>query len=144
MSTKSKHSSGNGKKVNDAAAPFAATVLRKAREIARAYRITIEKSDSLGYIGTAVELPTVFADGRMPGDCYEATQQALTIAVATMLEAGQRPPRPAAAMKRTAQVNVRLTYEERSMIATAAANSGFQGLSDFIRNTVLDRILFSR
>jgi uncharacterized protein (DUF1778 family) len=61
-----------------------------------------------------------------------------------MLEAGQKPPQPAAAMKRTTQVNVRLTHEEKSMIATAAANSGFKGLADFIRSAVLDRVLFSR
>jgi len=144
MSKRSKRSSGNGKKTNDPTAPFSAALIRKAREIARSYRIAIEKSESLGYIGTAIELPSVFADGRTPGECYDATQEALTVAVATMLDAGQRPPQPAAAMKRNTQVNVRLTYEERSLIATAAANSGFKGLSDFIRNTVLDRILLSR
>ena len=144
MSKRSKHSSGNGKKTSDLTAPFGAALMRKAREIARSYRITIEKSERLGYIGTAIELPSVFADGRTPGACYDATQEALTVAVATMLEAGRRPPQPAGAMKRNAQVNVRLTYEERSLIATAAANSGFKGLSDYIRNTVLDRILFSR
>jgi predicted RNase H-like HicB family nuclease len=144
MSTKSKRSSGNGKRASSPTEPFSAAILHKAQEIARDYRITIEKSDSLGYIGTSIEIPTVFADGKTPGDCYEATQQALTVAVATMLEAGQKPPQPAAAMKRTTQVNVRLTYEEKSMITAAAANSGFKGLADFIRTTVLDRILFSR
>jgi len=144
MSTKSKHSSGNGKRVSNVAEPFSPAILSKAQGIARDYRITIEKSDSLGYIGTSIEIPTVFADGKTPGNCYEATQQALTVAVATMLETGQKPPQPAAAMKRTTQVNVRFTHEEKSMIATAAANSGFKGLADFIRNAVLDRILFSR
>jgi predicted RNase H-like HicB family nuclease len=144
MSTKSKHSSGNGKKINNVAEPFSPSIMHKAQEIARDYRIAIEKSDALGYVGTSIEMPTVFADAKTPGACYEATQQALTVAVATMLEAGQKPPQPAAAMKRTTQVNVRLTYEEKSMIATAAANSGFKGLADFIRNVVLDRILFSR
>ena len=144
MSTKSKHSSGNGERVNNPAEPFSPAILHRAREIARDYRITIEKSERLGYVGNSIEIPTVFADGKTPGDCYEATQQALTIAVATMLESGQKPPQPAAAMKRTTQVNVRLTHEERSMIATAAANSGFKGLADFIRTAVLDRILFSK
>jgi len=66
------------------------------------------------------------------------------VAVAALLEAGQTPPQPAAFMKRTTQVNVRLTHEEKTMIAAAAAKSGFKGLADFIRTTVLDRALFNR
>jgi uncharacterized protein (DUF1778 family) len=46
-------------------------------------------------------------------------------------------------MKRNIQVNVRLTHEDKSMIA-AAAKSGFKDLADFIPTTVLDRALFSR
>ena len=118
--------------------------MRKARQIARQYKLTIEKSESLGYIGSSVEIPTVFADGDTPDNCYKATQEALGLAVGAMLEAGQTPPQPAAFMKRTTQVNVRLTQEEKSMIAAAAARSGFKGLADFIRSTILDRIIFSR
>jgi len=144
MSTKSKHSSGNGKKTTDPAEPFRPPVLQKAREIASGYRLTIEKSERLGYLGSSVELPTVLADGDTPEKCYQATQEALSVAVAAMLEAGQTPPQPAAFMKRTTQVNVRLTHEEKAMIANAATRAGFKGLADFIRTTVLDRALFNR
>jgi predicted RNase H-like HicB family nuclease len=144
MSTRSKNSSGNGKRTTDPAAPFHASILEKAREIARGYKLMIEKSDRLNYVGSAVEMPTVFADGATPQKCYEATQEALSVAVATMLESGQTPPQSAAFMKRTTQVNVRLTHEEKAMIAAAAAKSGFKGLADFIRTTVLDRALFNR
>ena len=144
MSTRSKHSSGNGKKVIDPAEPFRPPVLQKAREIAHGYKLTIEKSERLGYIGSAVEMPTVFADGDTPEKCYQATQEALSVAVAAMLEAGQTPPQPAAFMKRTTQVNVRLTHEEKAMIASAATKAGFKGLADFIRTTVLDRALYNR
>jgi predicted RNase H-like HicB family nuclease len=130
--------------VIDPAEPFRPPILQKAREIARDYKLTIEKSERLGYLGSSVELPTVFADGDTPEKCYEATQEALSVAVAAMLEAGQTPPQPAAFMKRTTQVNVRLTHEERAMIAAAAAKAGFKGLADFIRSTVLDRALFNR
>jgi predicted RNase H-like HicB family nuclease len=130
--------------VIDPAEPFRPAILQKAREIAHGYKLTIEKSDRLGYIGSSVELPTVFADGDTPQKCYEATQEALSVAVAAMLETGQTPPQPAAFMKRTTQVNVRLTHEERAMIAAAAAKAGFKGLADFIRSTVLDRALFNR
>ncbi len=144
MLTRSKHSSGNGKRVTDPAKPFRPALLQEAHEIARGYKLTIEKSDRLGYVGSSVELPTIFADGGTPEKCYEATQEALSVAVATMLEAGQTPPQPAAFMKRTTQVNVRLTHEEKAMIAAAAAKAGFKGLADFIRTTVLDRALFNR
>ena len=144
MLTRSRHSSGNGKKVNDPTKPFRRAVLQEAREIARGYKLTIEKSERLGYIGSSVEIPTVFADGNTPEKCYETTQEALSVAVATMLEVGQTPPQPAAFMKRTTQVNVRLTHEEKAMIASAAAKAGFKGLADFIRTTVLDRALFNR
>ncbi len=142
---KIEHSSGNGKKTRiDAAEPFRPSVFEKAREIASGYKLTIEKSDRLGYIGSSVELPTVFADADTPQKCYEATQEALAVAVAAMLEAGQTPPRPAALMKRTTQVNVRLTQEEKTMIANAAAQAGFKGLGDYIRTTVLRGCLSNR
>lgn len=123
---------------------FSPAMMRRARQIARQYKLTIEKSESLGYVGSSIEIPTVFADGDTPDKCYDATQEALSVAVGAMLEAGQTPPQPAAYMKRTTQVNVRLTQEEKSMIAAAAARSGFKGLADFIRTTILDRVMFSR
>jgi predicted RNase H-like HicB family nuclease len=145
MSARSKHSSGNRTKTTtDPAAPFRPSVLDKAREIASGYKLTIEKSDRLGYIGSSVELPTVFADADTPQKCYDATIQALAVAVAAMIEAGQTPPQPAAFMKRTTQVNVRLTQEEKAMIANAATRAGFKGLADYIRTTVLDRAVFNR
>jgi len=130
--------------VIDPAEPFGPSVLEEAREIARGYKLTIEKSERLGYLGSSIEMPTVFADGATPEQCYKATHEALSVAVAAMLEAGQTPPHPVAFMKRTTQVNVRLTQEEKSMIASAATRAGFKGLADFIRTTVLDRALYNR
>jgi predicted RNase H-like HicB family nuclease len=116
-------------------------VLRKAKKVSDAYCITIEKNDRLGYIGSAVELPTVFADAKTPEACYKATQEALMVAVATMLECGQRPPQPASMGLRTEQVNVRLTAEEKLLFSNAAMNLGFKGISDFIRSTALNSVL---
>ncbi len=115
--------------------------MRKAKKIASGYRMTLEKNDRLGFIGSSVELPTVFADAKTPEKCYKATEEALMVAVATMLECGQRPPQPASARKRTVQVNVRLTSEEKLLLANAAMDLGFKGISDFIRNSALNRIL---
>jgi predicted RNase H-like HicB family nuclease len=130
--------------VTDPTAPFRPSILEKAREIASGYKLTIEKNERLGYIGSSVEIPTVFADGTTAEKCYEATLEALAVAVAAMLEAGQTPPQTAAFMKRTTQVNVRLTHEEKATIANAATRAGFKGLADYIRTTVLDRALFNR
>ena len=119
-------------------------VLRKAKKISDEYCITIEKNNKLGYIGSAVELPTVFADAKTPEACYKAIKEALTVAVATMIECGQRPPQPASAELRTEQVNVRLTAKEKLLFANAAMSFGFKGVSDFIRNSALDRVLSRR
>ncbi|MHC4509682.1 MAG: plasmid mobilization protein [Planctomycetota bacterium] len=98
--------------------------MRKAKKLVADYRIILERNDRLGFIGSAVELPTVFADAKTPE--------------------GQRPPQPASAGRRTEQVNVRLTAEEKLLFANAATNLGFKGISDFIRNTALNNVLSSR
>ena len=128
-------------KIVDLRRALKASVLRKAKKIVVDYRITLERNDRLGFIGSSIELPTVFADAKTPDRCYKATEEALMVAVATMIECGQRPPQPASAKKRTVQVNVRLTSEEKLLLANAATNLGFKGISDFIRNTALSRIL---
>ena len=115
--------------------------MRRAGKIVADYRIILERHERLGYIGSAVELPTVFADAKTPQKCYKAAQEALMVAVATMIECGQRPPQPASAGMRTEQVNVRLTAEEKLLFANAAMNLGFKGVSDFIRNSALNRAL---
>ena len=120
-----------------------ATVLRKANNIAEEYCITIERNGRLGFIGSSVELPTVFADAKTSEQCYKATQEALMVAVATMIECGQRPPQPASAKKRNEQVNVRLTSEEKILLSNAASSLGFKGISDFLRNVALNRVLSS-
>lgn len=143
----SRDSKGGSKRKNMAKAlksPFDRSVLRKAKKMAADYRIVLERDERLGFIGSSVEIPTVFADAKTPEKCYKATQEALMVAVATMIECGQRPPQPASAGRRTEQVNVRLTAEEKLLFANAAMNLGFKGISDFIRNTALNRVLSSR
>lgn len=123
--------------------PFKNSILRKAKMIASDYRIILERNDRLGFIGSSVEMPTVFADAKTPEQCYKATQEALMVAVATMIECGQRPPQPASAKKRNEQVNVRLTSEEKILLSNAASSLGFKGISDFLRNVALNRVLSS-
>jgi len=144
MSRSSKNSSKTGAKSKGLERPFKESVVRKARKIVADYRIILERNDRLGFIGSSVELPTVFADAKTPEKCYRVTADALMVAIATMIECGQRPPQPASAGRRTEQVNVRLTAEEKLLFANAAMNLGFKGISDFIRNTALNSVLSSR
>ena len=144
MSRNSKNSSKSGAKSKRFQQPFKESIVRKAKTLVADYRIILERHDRLGFIGCSVELPTVFADAKTPEQCYKATEEALMVAVATMIESGQRPPPPASAGRRTEQVNVRLTAEEKLLFSNAAMNLGFKGISDFIRNSALDRVLTNR
>jgi predicted RNase H-like HicB family nuclease len=130
MSAKSKKSS----KAIDR--PFDRNALRRAREIANSYQIIITPEDG-EYFGRGLEMPNVMGDGRTPDACAAATREGLTVAVAYLLENGEAPPPPASEGKRSEQVNVRLTSEEKVMLEEAARRRGFRGLSDFIRSISL-------
>jgi predicted RNase H-like HicB family nuclease len=143
MSRSSKNSSKSGAKSKALNKPFKESIVHKAKKIVADYRIILERNERLGFIGSSVEIPTVFADAKTPEKCYRATQDALMVAVATMIECGQRPPQPASMGLRTEQVNVRLTAEEKLLFTNAAMNLGFKGISDFIRSTALNSVLSS-
>jgi predicted RNase H-like HicB family nuclease len=110
--------------------------LQRAEQIARYYRIVLEYDDDAGWVGSGVELPTVFGGGKTPDECVKDTRAALVVAVAHMLERGQHPPESSA---RTLQVNIRLTPEEKLVLTNTARRVGFQGLSDFLRSIALQR-----
>jgi predicted RNase H-like HicB family nuclease len=130
MSAKSKSSS---KKIDR---PFSPAVLRRAREIANAYQIVLHREGNL-YYGRGLELPTAVNHGKTPGECVEATRDILTTAVAYLIEQGQSPPAPATENKRTEQVNIRLTPEEKLLLEGAARSKGYRGISDYVRNASL-------
>ena len=117
--------------------PFDRAILRRAGEIVEGYRLLLEPNEAVGFIGRAIELPNVLADGATPDECVRSTREALTTTVATMLEAGQRPPTPAGA--RQAQMNVRVSAEEKLLLEDTARRHGFRGVSDFVRTAALDR-----
>jgi len=127
---------GHGREQKNLRSPFAAKVLASAKRIARAYDLILRCEDG-EWFGHALEYPEAMGDGKTVDACVRATRQALTVAVATMLEAGQSPPPPARAGHRSAQVNVRLTPEEKAVLESRAKAKGFRGLSDFIRTAVL-------
>ncbi len=130
-----KNSKKTGKRALDAS--FDAGVWKRAGEIASGYRLIIQKEPDVGYLGRSVEMPMVMADGKTVAKCAAETIEALTVAVAVMLETGQKPPVPNTSEKRTAQVNIRVTEEEKLRLEEAAQRQGFRGISDYIRSAAL-------
>lgn len=129
-SAKSKNSSN---KINR---PFDPALLRRAREIVDGYQIILHAEDGL-YFGRGLELPAAMSHGKTPDECVRATREILATAVAYMLESGQIPPAPASENKRTEQINIRLTPEEKLTLEEAARNKGYRGISDFVRSASL-------
>jgi hypothetical protein len=83
-------------------------------------------------------MPFVLGDGNSPASCIASTRAALVAAVAYLLEQG-RPPVPAARLgRRSLQVNVRLTAEEKALLEGTARRKGFEGLSDYMRAAALE------
>jgi len=70
-------------------------------------------------------LPNVHGDGKTVSQYVEDTRLAFAGWVAYLLEEGHKPPAPAQAGMRTAQVNVRLTAEEKVLLETTAKQKGF-------------------
>jgi len=113
------------------------TLDAKAKDIVLDYTLFLQPHDRLGFIGSAAELPTVFANGRTANKCIERVREALAVAVAVMLEQGQSPPAPASEKRRDMQVNIRLTAEEKFLLEQAARQRGFRGISNFLRSAAL-------
>ncbi len=117
--------------------PFEPAVLRRAQRTAKQYRLILEPDKELGFVGHALELPNVFADGSTANECVRSMREALTAAVATMIEAGQRPPAPSAEGKRAMQINIRLTAHEKLQLEEMARQHGYRSVSDYLRATAL-------
>ena len=130
----------SGKSKKSAAAidrAFPADLWKQATKIAEAYQVILHCEEGHWY-GRVLELPHVFGDGESAGECVADTREALCGAVALMLEEGDRPPSPSRAGTRTAQVNVRLTAEEKALLESTAKRKGYSGLSDFIRAAAIE------
>ncbi len=117
--------------------PFDRKVWNEARELANQYKWVLERSRPGRYECWALEMPSVFDHGRTPGEAVENLRKSLTLAIATLLEHGQRPPLPARSGRRTRQVNLRVSELEKLLLEQSAQRRGFRGVSDFVRNAAL-------
>lgn len=136
-SRKSNGSSKASKAKEPIEGPFDPTIEAQARKLSAQYRVVLQKGDGDGFVGTCLEIPTVFSTGKTANACVEATYKALTVAVATMLEAGVTPPQPLTERKRTEQMNVRLDGEEKLVLRSAAKRRGYRSASDYVRAVAL-------
>jgi predicted RNase H-like HicB family nuclease len=135
-SARAKGGAGRGRRSDRVDRPFDPEILRRAREVADAYQIVLWTADG-EYYGRGLEMPGAMGDGNTPDECVANTRQAITVAVAAMLEAGEAPPQPASEGARTEQVNIRLTSREKLQLETAATQSGYRGLSEYVRAKAL-------
>ncbi len=111
---------------------FDVKILAKAKKIAVGYDIILTQADGEWY-GKGVEMPHVYGEGETPEKCIESTREALTASVAYLLEKGEVVPSSSSEKKRTEQVNIRLTCEEKVILTASARALGYKGLGDFIR-----------
>ncbi len=111
--------------------------MKQAEAPADAYQVILEH-DAGHWYGRGLELPHVMADGSTPEKCVAAVRSAMAAAVAYLLEQGKQPPQSARARRRTQQVNVRLTVEEKTLLASVARSKGYQGLGDYLRSAALE------
>ncbi len=97
----------------------------------------LEPDTKRGFIARAVEYPTVFEHGVNVEQCVRAIREALTVAIATQIEMGDTPPKPAACGRRSRQINIRVTDDEKLLLDAAATKRGFRNVSDFLRSAAL-------
>lgn len=114
-------------------------VLDSIERIVSKYHLVLERHDELGFIGSSLELPTVFSDGRTADDCARATFKALENAARSMLELGLTPPEPFSGETRNIQINIRLNSKENDSFRRTAKHHGMS-ISDFIRNAASEKV----
>lgn len=135
MSARLKNSRNRGAK-GAVDRPFDPKVLKRAQEIASKYQVIIQQEDG-EFIGRGLELPNAYEDGSTPDECVKKTREMFVTVVASMIEGGEVPPPPASEGKRTEQVNIRLSAEEKLVLEASARRHGHAGLAEYIRSAAL-------
>ena len=138
MSTTARRNKPRSRGKADVRRPFDPKVLARARQIAAGYQMVMWTEDG-HYFGRGVELTGTFGDGPTADACVKDTREALTTTVAYMLERGETPPPAASEEKRTEQINLRVTAEEKLRLETLARQGGFKGVADYLRAKGLAR-----
>ena len=135
--TKNSMSKNGANKPKPVEGPFDPILQAQARELADRYHIILEAASRGGYLGKALEMPTVISRGLTADACMSATRAALTVAIASLLEAGVAPPEPFSERRRAEQMNIRLDALEKMVLKQAAAKQGFRNISEYVRVVAL-------
>lgn len=118
--------------------PVDPAIAAQAKALVPLYQVVIGFDQELGcYSGRGAELPSALGFGDTPESCINEVRGNMHALVVHMLETGETPPLMGNP-QRTAQVNIRLTDYEKSLIESLAKSAG-QSASDYIRNVVLGR-----
>lgn len=108
--------------------------------MANQYQFVVQYDpDEPYFYAFGLEARGAMGGGKTMAACHKDIRASMTLWVAVMLEDGLTPPRPASDDKRTQQVNVRLTADEKFRIEEAARRAGFRGVSDFVRAAAIDK-----
>ena len=121
---------------NDLHQPLDPKHLERGRTLAARYQAVIWLENG-EYYGRGLELPWTFEDGKTADECFAKLRDAMAETVAFMLDNGQNPPAPVGEARRTAQVNIRITTQEKSLLEQVARSHGYHGVSDYVRDRVL-------
>lgn len=126
------------KKVTDPSAAPSPDVQARAGEIVATYRLSlVPEPQGGGFVGSSLDLPTILGHGQTAEECLADTRRALLAAVVHMIEQGDRPPERS---HRIAQINIRVTPDEKETLTEGARNLRYHSVSDFLRQLGLDHI----
>ena len=114
---------------------FDTKILIKAKKITEKYEIILTQDDGEWY-GNSIEMPNIFGDGKTPKECKKNTKEAITTVIAYLLEQKEIIPTPTNKEKRTEQINISLTYEEKNNLSAKASSHGYKNIADYIRAEV--------
>jgi predicted RNase H-like HicB family nuclease len=136
MSSSSKKSSKISARANPRTG-FDEKLLAKAREIVLGYSLIIERMSPGSFVGRSIELPGTIGHGSTYQECAESTLRTQSFEVCTLLERGEPLPEPASSRRRTVQLNLRISPNEKQEMEQAALARGFRSISDFVREAAL-------
>jgi predicted RNase H-like HicB family nuclease len=74
--------------------PFDPKVVARAEELAARYEVRVRQDGPSAYVGTVIEVPTVFGCGASEAAAVQKTRELLKWALAYLLENGRTPPAP--------------------------------------------------
>lgn len=118
--------------------PFDAKHLKAAKAAVEDYEIVLHHEEG-EWVARGVELYTCIGSGATPDAAVKDCREVMVAHLAFMAEDGDPFPATMREVKRTEQVNLRMTMREKTILERMSVASGFRSMSDFIRSAALDK-----